>query len=118
MATMKLRLSKGSSFAKSRLLRYPQEDAVGRPTFSRSPMRNTSGVTSASAVFPNVLCEERVTPTGSELSADSQAKTAVLEIGGATGGAVLVDLEQIAADLRSRLTADECRRLADLLNGD
>jgi len=28
------------------------------------------------------------------------------------------DLEQIAADLRSRLTADECRWLAELLGDD
>ena len=28
MATMKLKLGKGSSFVKSRLQRYPQEDAV------------------------------------------------------------------------------------------
>jgi hypothetical protein len=27
------------------------------------------------------------------------------------------DLEQVAADLRSRLTVDECRRLAELLTG-
>jgi hypothetical protein len=58
---------------------------------------------------------EQVTPTGSELLADSQGKTGVLESGGATGGAVGDDLEQVAADLRERLTADECRWLAELL---
>ncbi|MDA1050128.1 MAG: hypothetical protein O3C40_06570 [Planctomycetota bacterium] len=56
-----------------------------------------------------------MTPTGSELSADSQGKTALLEKWGATGGAVGDDLEQIAADLRDRLTVDECRQLAEFL---
>ena len=59
-----------------------------------------------------------MTPTGSELSANSQGKTAVLEIGGATGGAVGDDLEQLAADLRSWLTVAECGRLAELLQGN
>lgn len=59
-----------------------------------------------------------MTPTGSELSANSRGKTAILENGGATGGAVGGDLHQIAADLRSRLTADECRRLGEFLLGD
>lgn len=81
-------------------------------------VRPTIGVTSASAVFPNVSCKDRVTPTGSELSANSQGKTALLGKWGATGGAVGDNLERIAADLRGRLTVDECRRLADLLNGD
>jgi len=42
-------------------------------------------------------------------------KTAVLEKGGATGGAVGVDLQRIAAELRSRLTPEECQELARLL---
>ena len=37
MATMKLRLGKGSSFVKTRLQRYPQEDAVWEADFQPIP---------------------------------------------------------------------------------
>ena len=37
MATMRLKLGKGSSFVKSRLGRYPQEDAVWEADFQPIP---------------------------------------------------------------------------------
>lgn len=37
MATMKLKLGKGSSFVKSRLQRYPQEDAMWEIDFQPIP---------------------------------------------------------------------------------
>jgi hypothetical protein len=45
-------------------------------------------------------------------------KRPFLEMVAQQGGAVGVDLEQIAADRRGRLTVDECRRSADLLLSD
>jgi hypothetical protein len=50
-----------------------------------------------------------------ELVAEFQGKTSICKSRGATVSAVESDLEQIAADLRSQLTADECRRMAELL---
>ena len=60
-----------------------------------------------------------MTPTGFELSVKSREKTAILEIGGATGGAVGgavdVDLEQLASELKAVLSFEQCRQLADSL---
>jgi hypothetical protein len=56
------------------------------------------------------------TPRSAELLADSQGKSSISESGGATVGAIELDLERFAVDLRGRLTADECRRLAELLS--
>jgi hypothetical protein len=57
----------------------------------------------------------RIPRQGSNEVHNHRGKRYLLEAGGARGGAVAVDLEQIAAELRGRLTADECRRLGALL---
>ena len=55
-------------------------------------------------------------PTGSELTTKDPAIGEFCERMGATVGAVSVDLEQLAADLRDHLTVEQCHSLAQLLS--
>jgi len=57
----------------------------------------------------------QVAETGLETTLKTPGKTGVLEVGGAHSGAFASVLHQIAAELRTEFTPEQCTQLASLL---
>jgi len=64
---------------------------------------------------PSRRRQDSVAEEGFEQGAETTGETALSETGGAKSDAIGADLTRLSAELKSWLSADQCRRLAKLL---